>query len=155
MKTIFPSLFFVVIAFTTAAQTGDLKMVKTFGGYKFESDGNILKPREVLTLMESDPEAYAAFKKAKSNYDAGSVLGFVGGFMIGWPLGTALGGGDPQWGLAAGGVAVLLLGIPLNSAFKKHARTAVELYNGKTVRHFNPSFRVDVYGAGAKLTMRF
>ena len=106
--------------------------------------------KELLNKADFDP----VFKKAMSNYNAGQVLGFVGGFMVGWPLGTALGGGDPNWGIAAGGVAVLLCTIPLSSAFKKHARTAVDMYNGKPMA-FRPTFHVSPYGAGAKVIMKF
>jgi hypothetical protein len=47
--------------------------------------------------MQYNQEAYNEFKKAKSSYDAVQVVGFVGGFLIEWPVGTALRGGDPQW----------------------------------------------------------
>lgn len=70
-------------------------MTKNFWGVKFTQNGRLLKPREVLNIMQGDDEAYAAFKKAKSNYDGATVLGVVGGFMVGWPIGTAIGGGDP------------------------------------------------------------
>jgi hypothetical protein len=73
----------------------DIQMQKTFFGTKFISNGRVLKPRDVLQLMRSDQEAYPVFRKAKSNYDAAGVLGFIGGFLVGWPLGTAIGGGDP------------------------------------------------------------
>lgn len=28
------------------------------------------------------------------------ILSYAGGFMIGWPIGTAIGGGKPAWALA-------------------------------------------------------
>lgn len=44
-----------------------------------------------------------------NGYIIGSyVLGFAGGALIGWPLGTALGGGDPEWYLA--GIGAVLVG---------------------------------------------
>lgn len=60
-------------------------------------------------------------RKAKSNYDPAMVLGVIGGALVGWPLGTAIGGGDPNWTLAAIGDACIIGSIPLGSAFNKHA----------------------------------
>ena len=76
--------------------------------------------------------------------------------MIGWPLGTALGGGDPQWGIAAAGVGVILLSIPLNVSFKKHAQNAFGIYNQNPSARSNV-FKVNIipYGAGLKLTAKF
>src|SRR6187399_281905 len=90
------------------AKEGDIEMKKSFWGVKFHQDGKPLKPKEVLRIMEANPEAHAEFKKAKSNYDAAQVFGAIGGFMVCWPIGTAIGGGDPQWGLAAGGAGFIL-----------------------------------------------
>lgn len=104
--------------------------------------------------MEIDAEAFKEFKRAKSNYDAGQVLGFIGGFLIGWPLGTALGGGDPQWGLAGGGAALLLASIPLNSGFKKHAQRALTIYNGRPVSRRQASVRFRFYGYGGGFVLK-
>ncbi len=161
MKKLFITLITLVFFFYQSyAQTrdGDLKMVKSFGGTKFYLDGELLKPKEVLNLMEHDVEALNEFKKAKSNADAGNVLGFIGGVMIGWPLGTALAGGDPQWGLAAGGAVVLVATIPLSISFKKHATTATNLYNRNTSNvsaHLKPKVNMSLLGTAAKLTITF
>jgi hypothetical protein len=148
---------FIFSAFTATAQeeTGDLQMKKSFWGTKFISDGHQLKPKQVLQLMESNPEAYAEFKKAKTNYDVANVFGFIGGFMIGFPLGTAAGGGDPEWGLAAGGAAVVLVAIPFSVAFTKRAKHAVDLYNGNTGGSPTSGLYISPYGAGAKFVWRF
>ena len=70
-------------------------------------------------------------RKAKSNYDPAMVLGVIGGALVGWPLDTAIGGGDPNWTLAAIGGACIIGSIPLGSAFNKHAIRTTDLYNGK------------------------
>lgn len=43
----------------------------------------------------------------------GNILAAAGGALIGWPLGTAVGGGDPEWILAGVGAGVLAVAIPL------------------------------------------
>ena len=82
--------------------------------------------------MQYNQEAYNEFKKAKSSYDAVQVVGFVGGFLIEWPVGTALRGGDPQWGLAGVGAGLILISIPLSSGFSTHAIKAVEIYKWRS-----------------------
>ncbi|MBL0742347.1 hypothetical protein [Chryseolinea lacunae] len=153
----------VVCAFSlshSVAQTTtdtDLRMEKNFWGIKFYQGSKLLKPAEVLNIMKPNDQAYAAFKKAKTNADAASVVGFVGGALIGWPLGTAIAGGDPQWGLAAGGAALLLIGIPLSQGFTKNANMAFDLYNhgDTTAKSYAPKMYVGVRGAGVGVAVRF
>jgi hypothetical protein len=151
-KALFILLVFCSFGVSAQSREGDLRMEKT----KIYLDNQLLKPKEVLNVMEGNPDAYAAYKKAKSNYDAGQVIGFIGGFMIGYPLGSALGGGDPQWGIAAGGVGLLLLNLPLISGYKKHSRNAIELYNGlsgSTAKNYSIEFTPTA--TGAKVVLRF
>lgn len=122
---------------------------------KFYDGNNLLKPKEVLHRMKIDPEAFQEFKKAKSNYDAAQVIGFAGGFMVGWPLGTALAGGDPQWGLAGGGVALILATIPMNIAFKKHAKKALAIYNVHPESRRALNLKMQFYGGGGRLVLKW
>lgn len=85
-----------------------------------------------------------------------NVLAFAGGFMVGWPVGTAIGGGDPNWGLAAVGGGLLLATIPLVNGFNKNAIAAVELYNGSlrnptSLRPCTIKFCVNPNGVGLKM----
>ena len=149
----------IALCISAFAQTGEgnIRMEKGFGGARFYQDDRLLKPADVLNVMAPNEEAFAMFKKAKANYDAAQVFGFIGGFMVGWPLGTAIAGGDAQWGLAAGGAGVLLLSFPFSSAFNKHARNAVEIYNREPLygRGNRVSISVVPYGAGGKAIIRF
>lgn len=89
-------------------------MKKNFWGAKLYADDQLKRPAEIREIMRFDPEAYEEFKKAKKNLGGASVL-------IDWPVGSAIGGGDPQWGLAAGGAALTLLSVPLATGFNRHA----------------------------------
>lgn len=64
------------------------------------------------------------------------IFSYAGGFMIGWPIGTAIGGGDPNWGIAAAGVGCVLLSIPLANGYKKNAKEAVSIYNNGFISAF-------------------
>ena len=66
-------------------------------GLVYFHKGERLTPKQILEIKESNSEAHKEMKRAMSNYNAASVFAGVGGALIGWPLGTAAGGGDPNW----------------------------------------------------------
>jgi hypothetical protein len=57
--------------------------------------------------------------------------------------------------IAAGGLGLLLLNVPLSSACKKHVRNAIELYNGNSDLHQKLFHRVYIHCYGAKVVVRF
>lgn len=131
-----------------------IEIYKTFGGYRFERDSVSISPKMVLEAMKDNQQAYSDFKKAKANLDASSILGFAGGLLIGFPIGTAIAGGDPEWGLAAGGVGLILVAIPFNAAFKNHALNALDTYNSnQSARRVKVNFYLA--GTGGKLVIKF
>ena len=131
--------------------------VKNMLGPVFRQDGRNLTPRQLLDITKSNPDAYSEMKIAKKNYGAGYVLGAAGGFMIGWPLGTALGGGDPNWAMAAVGAGLVGISIPFTIAYNKHAKNAVAIYN-KGLRYSSlqiPEIRIGLTYNGIGLKIRF
>jgi hypothetical protein len=147
--------FLLITTTATFAQEGQIEIQKVFGGIKLVQGGVVLKPKQVLGIMESNPAAFAEFKKAKSNNDAAQVIGFIGGALVGWPLGSALGGGDPNWALAGAGAGLILISIPMSSGYKKHATKAVELYNGKATSQLPMRLSMSPYPGGLTLRVRF
>lgn len=151
-KIILLPLLLISICSIYAQVRTEIKMYKTFGGARFEMDTLVLSPKQVLQVLKAEPLAYEKFKRAKANYNAAGILGFAGGVLIGLPIGTAIGGGNPEWGLAAAGGVLVLGSFSLNSIFRSHAFEAVELYNGKTAR-VKP--QVQFYGTAVRFVMRF
>lgn len=86
----------------------------------------------------------------------GQVLGFAGGSLIGWPLGTTLAGGEANWTLAAIGLPLVLISVPLSKAFNEHAIEAAENYNQSISQKFT-SFRIRLgsgtYGYGLVINL--
>lgn len=146
-----------IVSFTASislAQTaGEITLVKTFGGARFEMDTLTLSPQQVMTILKDTPLAYEEFKQAKRNYSTAGVMGFAGGLLIGFPIGTLIAGGDPEWSLAIGGAALLLGSIPLNKAFQRHASNALDLHNKKYSSRISTNFYLS--GTGFKLRFRF
>lgn len=126
-------------------------------GVIFLQNGKKLTPRNLLEISSSNAESYKEMKIAKSNYDVGSVFGFAGGFMVGWPIGTAIGGGEPNWTLAVVGAGLIVISIPFSTAYSKHARKAVEIYNNglKQTGSSTVEFRLGLTFNGVGLKINF
>lgn len=126
-------------------------------GAVFLQNGKVLKPRQLLDLTESNPEAFKEMKVAKSNFDVGYVFSFAGGALVGWTLGTALGGGDPNWAVAGVGAGLIGVSIPFSSAYSKHAKNAIRIYNdGLNHTGMNKvDFKFGIAGNGLALRLAF
>lgn len=155
-------LFFVAVLFLIGGQVSaqnqaDSIQVQKRLGTIFVQNGRPLTPRQLLEVTKTNTDAYSEMKIAKSNYDIGSVFGFIGGFCIGWPLGTAIGGGDPNWTIAGVGVALVVVSIPLSTAYTTHAKKAVGIYNSglNQVGTIPVTYRFGFTGSGIGLRVRF
>ncbi len=151
-KNLFIALFTLV---SFACQAQDITVYKTFGGLRFERDTLIISAKQVQYILEVNPTAFAEFKKARVNSAVASVLGFSGGLLIGVPIGTALVGGNPEWGLAMGGAALLITSIPFNRAFKRHALSAVDIYNQQNSSSLLERTELFWAGTGLGIRLRF
>ena len=161
-KLLIPFCFMLAFLPSLPAQKviGDsIIMVERFDGFLLYHDGQRITIGKAIQMMKStDEEAYRNMQSASANNAMATVLGAAGGFLIGWPLGTAVGGGDPQWELAAIGTGLVVLAFPFANQAKKKASKAVNIYN----RDFRESayrnkpelhFSLSQYGAG--LCLRF
>lgn len=136
-----------------AVNAQKIQMYKTFGGVRFERDSLVISPRQVQTILWEDALASEKFRQARVNSSAASLFGFAGGILIGIPLGTALiGGGDPEWGLALGGAALIGISIPFNRAFQRNAQDALDTYNQKKSARRN--FRPELFLSGRQVGFR-
>lgn len=132
-------LLFTVLITTAAASfaqnvssrpaSDSIVIVKRFGGYQFFKNDRQMSMSQLQTMFQDNDQAYKEIKASRSAATASSVIGYAGGFLIGWPLGTAVGGGKPVWALAAVGAGLTAVSIPLSIHAKKKARSAVAKYN--------------------------
>ena len=96
---------------------------------KFQQNGKLLKPKQLLEITKTNPEAFKYMQKAHKNYAPASILGAIGGFGIGYPLGGLIGGRDMNWTVFGIGAGFIASSIPFSSAYVKNAKTAVSIYN--------------------------
>jgi hypothetical protein len=70
-----------------------------------------------------------SFSSSKTWFTVANVFGGVGGAMIGWPIGQAIGGGKFNTPLFAAGVAVAGIGFALLPISRSNLADAVRAYN--------------------------
>jgi hypothetical protein len=107
-----------------------IELVKApFGGLKFYQHDKNLTMRDLTNIMRPDPEAFSYLKKAKTNNTLAFISGFIGGALIGYELGSAVGGREINWGVMGAGAGFIVIGIPFDIGGKRNTRKAVSLYN--------------------------
>ncbi|MDB5012543.1 MAG: hypothetical protein JWQ25_745 [Daejeonella sp.] len=156
-KTSYLFLSFMLTLQLSFGQTkpDSIQTKKAFSTFYLQN-GKILSPKQLLKTTETNPESYKEMKIAKSNADIGQVFSFSGGFLVGYSLGGVI-GGKPNWTPALIGGGLIIASIPFSSAYAKHAKAAVKIYNqGMNQLGFR---RIEYYPAltanGIGLTMKF
>lgn len=146
----------VVSSLTINAQKIEIK--KVFGGYTFSQNEKNLTVKQMQEVMKSNQQAFDLVTSAKTNQIWGTILGTAGGALVGFPIGTAIGGGDPEWALAGAGVALIVASIPIVNGFNKKMKSAVELYNAglpQVSSNFQPEINLNFKGLGLGISMNF
>lgn len=156
MKTILFTLLACLCVSLSFSQEIDLKV--DLLGYKFKQNGERLSWSELVAATESHQESNLLIKKAKTNHTISSVLGVVGGVLIGIPVGQSLADKDPNWTLAYVGGGIAVVSIPFTlSAFNK-VNEGIDSYNvslKSTSTNFKPQFHIIGSTNGIGLSMNF
>ena len=153
------NLIFLIAVFafiSTSAQ--QIEVRKSFGEVQLYKDYVRLTMKDTKALMRDHEAAFKELQKANTNKVFSYILGIPGGALIGYPIGTAIGGGDPEWLLAGIGAGLVAVSIPFISGYNKRARNAVNLYNEavtNTTSSFQPDVRFNVRANGASLVITF
>lgn len=158
MKKIHLALIFT-LATMTFSSAQEIEMQKVFGGYTFTQNGERLTMGDLVNTLEPHSEAFDLIKKARTRSTLASIIGFAGGGLIGWPVGTALGGGDAEWTLAGIGAGLIAVGIPISLSANKKTKQAVELYNSDlnsiSSYQLKPELKIITNGNGIGLSVNF
>ncbi len=161
MRTISTGLLLLfALTFGSYAQSSSdpITIKKIFGGYIFLQNDQPLTLKQLGETMKSNPEAYKLFQQAKSNATVGTLFAIAGGALVGWPLGTATGGGKPSWELAGIGAGLIVVSIPFASASNKKTKQAVSIYNqgNKTSSvSWKPEFKLNLSMNQVGVAMKF
>jgi hypothetical protein len=86
----------------------------------------------------------------------GVVFGGIGGGLIGWDLGTRLGGGEGNGTLIAAGAGVIGIGLSLALIGDSNVKKSVTMYNSRLSSNSVPyQMNFGFTQTGVGLTMRF
>ena len=131
-KTLFIILILSVtfIHFSYGQKNDSITLKSTFGGYQVFQGEKQLNMTQLSALLESNKVAFNKLKSAQSTNVIASILGGVGGFMIGYPIGTAMAGGNPNWKMAGIGAGLAVISIPISISANNNIKNAVKIYNG-------------------------
>ena len=157
MKNLVGILLFTLLT-VSIMNAQKIEMNKVFGGYEFKQNDKTLLLKDMKEIMKENNEALALIQSAKTNQTWALVLGTAGGALVGFPIGTAIGGGDPEWALAGAGAALIVATIPIVKGFNRKTKKAVELYNAglsTTSYQFQPTFNLKINGTNFGISMNF
>jgi len=135
-----------------------IQVTKLGGGYRYNYKGEVLTLDRLEILLRNNSLALEYFNKAKGSSGIINVLGYAGGFLVGYPLGTLIGGGKPNWTLAAVGCGLIVIAIPIASSADKNLFKAVNVYNqfAPTSRNNNYyDIKLGINQTGVALLIRF
>jgi len=158
MRIILMNVLLLMCTYALCGQTlADTIQIKRGYGVSFYQKNRKLSPKALLGITYSNLEAYKEMQIAKRNSDASGVISFIGGFLIGWPIGTALSGGEPEWKLAGIGAALIAITIPMTTAYRKHTIKAVHIYNDglKEIGYNQTELKLNLVSNGIGIKMTF
>ena len=142
----------------TAGSSDFLSYEKDGGSWKAKQKGRELTQDELFFVLNSDYESAEYVGKFKTKNTIGAILGGFGGAFIGFPIGAAIAGGEPQWIMALAGVGVLAIAIPVGISAGKDIRKGVDVYNqnrGPSAQLQKPKLHIGGQQGGVGLALRF
>ena len=96
---------------------------------KFYLKDQLLKPKDMVRMTQNIPEANAEALLARQSHTVAVVLGFTGGFILGWQVGQVISQNPAPWSITILGLGALVVSIPYNKGYHKHATNAAQIYN--------------------------
>ena len=150
---------FILFSLQVAGQSlSDTITVKGNGFYQHDIRLNI---NQLQQAVQANSQAYQLIKKAKTGSTVAMAFGYAGGAFIGYPLGTMIGGGKPNWALAGIGAGLLIIAIPISISATKNVKQGVALFNGSLSdkaflkQKIKPEFKIGITDNGIGVVMRF
>ena len=108
------------------------------GDIKCYQNGILLTDLDYNVVFKDNSNALKEIKLARSNYKTGKIFGYIGGFVFGFCLGSAISGEkiDYTWWWTLGSsAAVAGTGLIIYNSGKKHHIKAIREYNSSFLSH--------------------
>ncbi|MCC7332984.1 MAG: hypothetical protein IT232_10305 [Flavobacteriales bacterium] len=122
-------LLFTETSLKAQESTDTIQINKTFFGTVFKLNDKPLKPKQINNMMKNYPEAYDEMTKARDLHIASDIIGGVGGFLVGWSVGSAVSGGKISPNMFRLGAVLIGVSIPFHIFYDKKTTKVVRNYN--------------------------
>jgi hypothetical protein len=141
--TLFLSFF---LQYASFSQKSMMVFQKGTWGAKYEYLGQTLSQGEAgEKFQKENPEAYEAFKKARTANVFSTSMGFVGGALFGWEIGSAISSKPINYVRGGIGLGVGIIGFIIDASAVKNFKKAADIYNGgKGKSSFINSFQLNL-----------
>lgn len=147
---------FIGISICTAQK---IEMEKHFAGYDFYQNGESIKMKQLMKIVENNTSSYELIRKARTEKTFAWILGNSGSALVGFSIGNALGGGNDSWTIAGIGAGLIGVAVPLAISGNKKAKKGVEAYNSSldttSQYNFKPTYTLKTNAYGIGLVIRF
>jgi len=146
--------FFTAISITFA---GKNKINVNEGFYDtYNVNGKkILNAMNLEDYLKDVPSSLEIFKTSKKFYYTSMIIGAAGGGLVGWPVGTAMGGGEANWNLAYAGAGLIVISYYFSFTAEYRIRDAVGEYNKDEKVSFLDRINFNITPFGASLAYHF
>lgn len=124
----------VCFSSTLSAQQLSIKRHWFSGNYKYSTDGVTYSDfgkgwNGFKDVLREDQEALGLVNSARSLNTASQVFGAGGGALLGWNIGTELGGRDAEPSIWIAGGVLLVTGMTMDIMSRSKLNKAVVVYN--------------------------
>lgn len=125
------ALLFIVPSFSQERAKDSIDYFSSFFGVsKYYMANEKLDASQVREYMKVNPQALKLFNKSRTLNTFSTIVGVVGGFMVGYELGSSLGKGRAvNWGVMGPGLALTGASIIFDIGSKGAGKKSVHLYN--------------------------
>lgn len=126
-------------------------------GIAYVQNNIMLTPNRLTKVLKTNVNAHKEFRAAKNNLFFSSVFSYAGGYFIGYPVGVALAGGKPVWGMAAVGVGLIAVSVPLRLAYTRRTENAIRIYNNdlRKTGYIQSEMRISATSNGFGFVLNF
>ena len=104
----------------------------------------MLSLNQLGTFLEKNNSSAELYKSAKGTSGFLNVLGYVGGFCLGYGLAPALYGREPDLAIAGIGAGILVISLPIVSSAENKLKKAVDIYNSAIPLTMNSPFQYEM-----------
>lgn len=133
--------FSLIFAISTFCHSQVIESEKVFDGYKYTLNGENLNMEELSTQLNTNEESVKLVKQAKSQNTIATILGGAGGALVGYSIGTAIGGGEANLVVVGVGAGIIAVAIPVAAGAGKKMKRAVDVHNSRINTKENLAFK--------------